>query len=122
MTRIALVDDSERFLANASELLRGDGFDVVGVATCTASALALVERTRPDAVLVDIGLGAENGLDLAARLCRGAEPPAVVVVSGYEYEDFAELIEASGAAGFVPKTTLSGPAVREVLVRAGSGV
>jgi DNA-binding NarL/FixJ family response regulator len=115
MTRIALVDDSERFLTNASELLGGEGFDVVGVATCTASALALVERTRPDAVLVDIGLGAENGLDLAARLCGLSEPPTVVVVSGYEYGDFADLIAASGAAGFVPKTRLSGAAVRGVL-------
>lgn len=41
---------------------------VAGVASTGAEALRLVAEQRPDVALVDIGLGAESGLELAGRL------------------------------------------------------
>jgi DNA-binding NarL/FixJ family response regulator len=79
---------------------------VVGVATTSAEALRLEEQLRPDVVLVDIRLGDESGFDLARRL-RGR----VILISTYAQSEYAEEIAASPAAGYIPKTQLSGSAV-----------
>jgi len=43
-----------------------------------AEALALAEHFRPDVVLLDIGMPGLDGLQVAARLCEQAAPPAVI--------------------------------------------
>jgi DNA-binding NarL/FixJ family response regulator len=80
--------------------------EVVGVATTSAEALRLEEQLRPDVVLVDIRLGDENGFDLARNLRA-----RVILISTYAQSEYAEEIAASTAAGYIPKTQLSGSAV-----------
>jgi len=75
---------------------------VVGEATTIAEALEQVDRLRPDVVLADIDLAGESGFELVRRLHdepREAKP-RVILISTYHPEDFADLIEASPAAGF----------------------
>jgi DNA-binding NarL/FixJ family response regulator len=65
--------------------------------------------------LVDIDLGAENGIDLAGRLHEIGAPSPVVLVSAYSADDFLESITTCGAAGFVAKSQLTASAIRDVL-------
>ena len=65
---LVIVDDSLPFLRSASALLEKEGLRVLGVASEPAGAQALVARTRPDVVLVDLHLGRLSGLDLAREL------------------------------------------------------
>lgn len=115
--RCVLVDDSPRFLASARGLLEGEGVSVVGVATTGADAQRLVLQLRPDVALVDIDLGAESGFDVARQLrdWAGVPAPAVILISTHAGQDYADLIEASPAVGFLAKTTLSGAAIRDLL-------
>jgi DNA-binding NarL/FixJ family response regulator len=113
-----MVDDNERFLAVARASLERDGLEVVGTATTTADALEKVGTLRPDVVLVDIALGAESGFDLTRQLVKRYPDLRVVLISTRREEDYAELIDASPAAGFVWKARLSARAVRD-LVSAG---
>jgi CheY-like chemotaxis protein len=115
--RCLIVDDNARFLAAARELLERQGIAVVGVASTSAEAVRRAGELRPDVALVDIGLGEESGFDLAQRLARDAEQSRVVLISTYAERDFAELIAASPAVGFLPKAGLSGRAIHEVLGR-----
>jgi CheY-like chemotaxis protein len=110
--RLVLVDDNGRFLDAARDLLEREGMTVVAIASASAEAIAVVEAQRPDAVLVDIDLGTESGLDLAARLA--ADWP-VILISAYDVEDYGELIDASPAIGFVSKPLLSARAIADVL-------
>jgi CheY-like chemotaxis protein len=110
--RLVLVDDNGRFLDAARDLLEREGMTVVAVASSSAEAIAVVQGQRPDAVLVDIDLGAESGLDLAARLA--AEDWPVILISAYDLEDYGELIDASPAIGFVSKPLLSARAIADV--------
>jgi CheY-like chemotaxis protein len=117
--RCLLVDDSDAFLEAASDLLRGEGVTVVGVASNTADALRQARALRPDVVLVDIGLGDESGFDLARLLAvdgqaGGAE---VIMVSARAEMDHAELIAASSAAGFLAKSDLSAREIERILGR-----
>jgi len=76
----------------------------------------------PDVALVDIDLGTESGFDVAQRLAglHHGGPP-VVLISAESAGELAELVDASGALGFVSKTDLSGDAIRTLLTRADSG-
>jgi len=115
--RCLIVDDNERFLAVARTSLERDGLEVVGTATTMAAALEKAGTLRPDVVLVDIALGAESGFDLTRRLVERYPDlrARVVLISTQREEDFADLIAASPAAGFVWKAHLSATAVRDLV-------
>jgi DNA-binding NarL/FixJ family response regulator len=104
-------------LEAASRLLEREGIDVVGVASSSAQALHLLRELRPDVALLDIELGEESGLDLADRVARLDEglQTASILISVYPEAEFAALIAASPAAGFVHKGDLSANAIHSVL-------
>jgi len=109
--RCVIVDDSERFRAGARRLLSTQGIAVVATAADSREALRAVAEQEPDVVLVDVGLGAESGFDLAPRIRHGA----VIMVSSLAPEDLAELLEQSPAIGYLPKDQLSARAITYLL-------
>ena len=93
------------------------GLEIVDTATSRAEASRRAEALRPDVVLVDIGLGCESGFDVARRLVEhvpGLEG-SVVLISTHDEDDFADLIAASPAVGFIGKSLLSVRAIEELL-------
>jgi CheY-like chemotaxis protein len=120
MLRCLIVDDSRLFLDAARGLLERQGLEVV-VASTGAEALRRVEELRPDVTLVDIDLGGESGFEVARQLQHhaGAAPGPVIMISTHAEQDYADLIEASPAIGFVPKSALSAGAIRAVLGEPG---
>ena len=121
MLRCLIVDDSPRFLDAARGLLERQGITVVGVASNGADALRRAGELRPDVTLLDLDLGGESGLELARRLHGQPGPAPVILISTHAEQDYAELIAASPAIGFLPKTTLSGDAIRDLLAGRGDG-
>jgi CheY-like chemotaxis protein len=81
----------------------------------------LAHLLRPDVTLLDIDLGGESGLELAKRLsCEPCQArPAVILISTHGEQDYAELIAASPAIGFLPKAALSAAAIERLLARCG---
>jgi DNA-binding NarL/FixJ family response regulator len=113
--RCLIVDDSRQFLDAARGLLQRQGINVIGVASTSAEALQQVQELRPDVTLLDIDLGGESGLELAQRLSDQEGPAPVILISTHAEQDYAELIAASPAIGFLPKTALSADAIRDLL-------
>jgi DNA-binding NarL/FixJ family response regulator len=113
--RYLLVDDSDEFLASATRLLESQGIEVVGRATTGAEALQLLHALEPDAVLLDIELGEEDGIALTHTLSELAPDIPIVLISAYERDDLGDLISGSRAAGFVPKRALGVDAINAVL-------
>jgi len=111
------VDDSSSFLEAAQALLEREGLSVAGVASSGAEALSRAAELRPDVVLVDISLGEESGFELARRLVANAEDggSTVILISTHTEADFADLIAASPAIGFLPKSELSADAIRRMV-------
>lgn len=106
--RILLVDDHRVLLAGLAALLRGqDWIDDIDTATDSREALAGLADRPPDVAVVDLGLGAESGLDLIPRL-RAAVPGLriLVLTMSSDHEDARDAVRA-GAAGYVLKD--SGP-------------
>ena len=121
--RSLIVDDNAHFLSAARALLEREGIAVVGVASSCAEAVQLASELQPDVALVDIDLGDESGFDVARRLAalNGPELAPVVLISAYPEADFAELIAASPAVGFLAKADVSATKIREVLASAVRG-
>jgi CheY-like chemotaxis protein len=79
--RVLVVDDDPDVIEYLSSFLEDEGFAVSAAGDETA-ALAEVERSRPDAILIDVMLPGRSGLDLLVRLrrdSRWAEIPLVLV-------------------------------------------
>jgi response regulator of citrate/malate metabolism len=92
--RTLVVDDDFMAVSVHREFLaRVPGFEVIGEATTGREARALVERLRPDLVLLDIYLPDENGIDLMRGL-RATESPRVDVIAITSAKDVGVLRDA----------------------------
>jgi DNA-binding NarL/FixJ family response regulator len=117
--RCLIVDDSPEFLRAARALLEQQGIDVVGTAASAEEAVRRAEEVRSDVTLVDIDLDGDSGFALARTLKArdGAAAGQLIMISTHAEDEFAELIEASPAIGFVAKAELSAGAIRALLPR-----
>jgi DNA-binding NarL/FixJ family response regulator len=115
--RCLIVDDNPGFLRSARLLLEREGITVVAVASCGDDALEQAEALGPDVVLVDIDLGGESGFDVVGRLhgCLRKSPSDLILISTHAEEDFADLIAANPAVGFIPKSHLTAHAIHRLL-------
>jgi DNA-binding NarL/FixJ family response regulator len=112
---LLIVDDNARFRERARRRLEADGYAVVAEAADGASALEAARLHRPELVLLDVGLPDMSGLTVAERLTREPGGPAVVLTSTHDASDFGDAVARCGARGFVPKASLSGDAIAELL-------
>jgi len=115
MPTVLIVDDHEAFRLSARRLLETEGFSVVGEAPDGMTALRCAREMAPDVVVLDVMLPDIDGFDVAKRLCADGDPPAIILTSSRDPSDFAPLIAASGARGFVPKSDLTGEALRALI-------
>ena len=115
--RCLLVDDNPRFLQLASALLEADGVSVVSVATSGEEAVERSRELRPDVALVDIDVGGDSGFVVASRLAEAAGTD-VILMSAHAQDEFAELINASPAIGFLTKTDLRASAIARLVAQA----
>jgi DNA-binding NarL/FixJ family response regulator len=113
--RCLIVDDSADFVDAACGLLERQGITIVGVASTGAEALRRFVELRPDVTLVDVDLGGENGFDLAEQLGAAGSPAPVILISTHAVADFADMIAASPAVGFIPKSDLTGRAILDLV-------
>ena len=111
--RCLIVDDNPSFRDTMFALLEAQGIDIVGGAGSAAEALEQIAELRPDVALIDIDLGGESGLALARRVHDDiAEAVPVILISTHAEAEFADLIEATPAVGFLSKTELSAATIR----------
>ena len=116
--RCLIVDDNASFREEIRGLLAEQGLDVVGGAGSAADAHRQIAELRPDVALIDIDLGDESGLELTRQLrdkSGQAPAPHVILISTHDEADYADLIEASSAIGFLAKSDLSAASIRRML-------
>lgn len=112
---MVIVDDHPGFRSAARALLEAEGFDVVGEADDGQSALAEIGQLRPRVVLLDVQLPDVDGFEVAERLAREADPPAVVLISTRGVSSYRRRLACSSARGFIAKSELSGNALSALL-------
>jgi CheY-like chemotaxis protein len=112
---VLVIDDDATSLDLATRVLRDMGAEMVRAAPDGRSAITEAKRTRPDAILVDVGLPDRDGIDLAYELAALPWRPRVVLMS--TDRDAVTGIDArqDGELPFVPKEELAGGRLRRLL-------
>ena len=113
--RVLVVDDHVGFRSLARRLLTAEGFAVVGEAGTGAEGLSCSASLRPDAVLLDVQLPDLDGFEVSRRLAELPGSPAVVLTSARPLSDYGARALPAGVRGFLPKDSLSGAALADVL-------
>ncbi|WP_107309459.1 response regulator transcription factor [Streptomyces sp. TP-A0356] len=104
--RLLLVDDDPLVRAGLSLMMGGaDDIEIVGEAADGSEVEPLVDRTRPDVVLMDIRMPTVDGLAATELLRRRPDAPQVVVLTTFHADEQVLRALRAGAAGFVLKDT-----------------
>ncbi|MFF8532677.1 response regulator [Streptomyces sp. SAS_267] len=104
--RLVLVDDDPLVRAGLALMMGGaEDVEIVGEAADGGEVEGLVDRTRPDVVLMDIRMPGVDGLTATERLRGREKAPQVVVLTTFHADEQVLRALRAGAAGFVLKDT-----------------
>ncbi|MFD5779505.1 response regulator [Streptomyces sp. NPDC126933] len=104
--RLIIVDDDPLVRAGLTFMLGGaDDIEIVGEAADGSEVAALVERSAPDVVLMDIRMPVMDGLTATETLRRRPDAPEVLVLTTFHADEQVLRALRAGAAGFVLKDT-----------------
>ena len=104
--RVALVDDDPLVRSALALMLGGQpDLEVVGEAGDGREGLVMIERLRPDVVLMDIRMPRVDGLAATRALHARSDPPRVIVLTTFDADDHVVEALAAGADGFLLKDT-----------------
>ncbi len=112
-TSVLIIEDHLAVRRGLEMLLQSRGFTIAGVAEDAAGGLRLAASRAPDVAVVDLALRGSNGIDVARSLSSGGATVGVVIYTGSIDAAQLDAASASGARGFVMKTSDA-----EILVRA----
>lgn len=105
--RVLIVDDHEIIRHGLRLILEKTDIEIAGEASSAADALAEVERSVPDAVLMDIRMDGGDGLNALGRLKLDHPDLPVVLYSAYDNPTYIARAVALGASGYVLKSAPS---------------
>lgn len=118
---VLVVDDDAIVREWVRLLLEDSEFRIVGEASSSDGALAILERRRPDLLLVDYRLPDKVGIDLVRDLRqRGIATPAVIMTANPE-RGFNETAREAGAQGSILKTNEPAEILQILRAVAGGG-
>src|SRR6266404_4574607 len=91
---------------------------VVGEAETGRQAVQLVQKLRPDVVVMDIAMPQLNGLEATRQITRDVPSTKVVILSSYSDDEYVHQLTEAGASGYLLKQTAAPDllkAVREAI-------
>lgn len=120
--RVLIVDDHPVVRAGLATLLRKEAeLKVTGSAHSAEEALEILKRSPVDVMLLDIRMPSLSGIDLLNLLKDAENPPLVLILSSYEYEEEIYRAVKAGARGYVSKNASRAEIVGaiETVIRGG---
>ena len=91
-----------------------DDIKVIGEAQDGIDAIALVEKLKPDVLLLDIGMPGLNGLDVTRQLARRVTETKIIILSSHGDEVMVRKGLQYGAAAYILKASSANELVRAI--------
>jgi len=103
--RVLIADDHEVVRKGLRSLLESEpGLEVVGEAGNGREAVERATATKPDVVVLDIGMPELNGLEATRRIVKASPRTEVLILTVYETEEVIREVLRAGARGYVLKS------------------
>ena len=104
--KVVLLEDEELVRGGIRMILDADpDIEVVAEGSDGSVATELASKYRPDVVLTDIQMPGVGGLEATKRLAALPDPPAVVVLTTFDLDEYVYSALQNGAVGFLLKDT-----------------
>ncbi len=100
--RVVVAEDESLIRMDIVEILRDNGFDVVGEAADGEAAVALAMELRPDLVIMDVKMPKMDGISAADKLNKEHIAP-VVLLTAFSQKELVERATEAGALAYVVK-------------------
>jgi DNA-binding NarL/FixJ family response regulator len=102
--RVVLIDDHPVLREGLAMFLQHqDDVECVGQAADHAAATELLARERPDVAVVDLALGAEDGLEIVRSMKALSPETKTLVLTMHEEHDYVRAAVLAGANGYALK-------------------
>lgn len=102
--RVVIADDHPMMVEALRAALTEVGLEVVGATAYGAEVVGLVERTRPDVVVLDLQMPDRSGFECLAALRAAAPEVKVIILSGSEDRASIDRALALGAVCYAGKS------------------
>ena len=104
--RLLIVDDHPVVRAGLSSMLgKEPGLNIVGAAAGVEEALALLNNSPAEVVLLDLRMPKLSGIEALPLLLKLVSPPRVIILSSFEFEEEIYRAVQAGARGYLLKET-----------------
>ncbi|WP_374613031.1 ANTAR domain-containing response regulator [Gordonia sp. (in: high G+C Gram-positive bacteria)] len=100
--RVLVAEDDSLIRMDLTEMLREEGYDVVGEAPNGQVAVELTESLAPDLVIMDIKMPVRDGIDAATEIAEKRLAP-VVMLTAFSQRDFIDKARNAGAMAYLVK-------------------
>ena len=100
--RVVIAEDEALIRLDLREMLREEGFDVVGEAADGEQAVALANELMPDVVICDVKMPKMDGIAAAAQIA-GKRVAPVVMLTAFSQRDLIERARDAGAMAYLVK-------------------
>ena len=102
--RVVIADDQALVRGGFRMILDAkDDVEVVGEAGEGGEAVALVERLRPDVVLMDVRMPVLDGIEATRRIVSSGAPTRIIMLTTYDIDEYVFGALRAGASGFLLK-------------------
>lgn len=100
--RVLVAEDEALIRLDLVEMLREEGYDVVGEAGDGEQAVQLAVELRPDLVILDVKMPKRDGIDAALDIA-GRRIAPVVILTAFSQRDLVERARDAGAMAYLVK-------------------
>ncbi|MDQ2638235.1 MAG: ANTAR domain-containing response regulator [Actinomycetota bacterium] len=100
--RVLVAEDEALIRMDLAEMLREEGYEVVGEAGDGQEAVDLAERLKPDLVIMDVKMPRRDGIDAASEIA-GKRIAPIVILTAFSQRDLVERARDAGAMAYLVK-------------------
>ena len=100
--RVLIAEDEALIRLDLAEMLRDEGYEVVGEAGDGQEAVELAESLKPDLVIMDVKMPRRDGIDAASEIASKRIAP-IVVLTAFSQRELVERARDAGAMAYLVK-------------------